>query len=151
MASNESRNPKEFAIETYIIHYHPGRANVQTPLQFKMKVMTAIDDDSKHDTHSATCNLDEVLTRLMNDPRIGTINRVIIMSDGASKEYKSANSFDHAKKLAQKFNIAIFWSFSCTDDGKGLVDAIGSIFHKDYRRAIQSLKLGARFVNKVAS
>ena len=84
----------------------------------------------------------------MND--IGTVDRVILISDGSTKEYKSANAFARKKMLARKYNIAIFHHFYCTDDGKGLVDSMGSIFHEDYKHCISKIKLEARKVLKIA-
>ena len=78
VASNESRNPKEFGVESYVMYYRSR----EDPSKFKMRVITAIDDDSKHDTHSATLNMDRVLEREMQMDDIGQIDRVIIFSDG---------------------------------------------------------------------
>ena len=78
---------------------------------FKMRTITAIDDDSKHDTHSATLNLDRVLERVMKMNDIGQIDRVIIISDGSSKEYKSANSFAKKKLLDKKHKMLFFIIF----------------------------------------
>ena len=50
-----------------------------------------------------------------------------------------------------KYKIAIFHHFYCTDDGKGLVDSLGHIFHKDYRESIGELKLKAWNVSEIAS
>ena len=148
VASNESRNPKELAVESFILY--SLRQDSDGHMAFKMRTITAIDDDSKHDTHSATLNLDRVLERVMKMHDIGQVDRVIIISDGSSKEYKSANSFAKKKLLAKKYKVAIFHHFYCTDDGKGLVDSIGNIFHSDYRKSIPDLKLRARNVFEVA-
>ena len=82
VASNESRNPKEFGVESYVLYYR----SPEDATKFKMRVISAIDDDSKHDTHSATLNLDRVLERGMQMNDIGQIDRVIIISGDSSKE-----------------------------------------------------------------
>ena len=95
-------------------------------------------------------NLEEVLKRKKAVDDICNVERVILISDGSTKEYKSANAFARKKMLARKYNIAIFHHFYCTDDGKGLVDSIGSIFHEDYKHCISEIKLKARDVSKVS-
>ena len=60
VASNESRNPKEFGVESYVLYY----ASPEDPSKMKMRVISAIDDDSKHDTYTAAVNLEEVLKRI---------------------------------------------------------------------------------------
>ena len=86
----------------------------------------------------------------MKDTHPGTIKRVVIISDGSGKEYKSGNSFARTKALARKYGISILWHFYCTDDGKGLVDSLGHRFHVDYREGIPDMKTNARLVDKVA-
>ena len=66
------------------------------------------------------------------------------------KEYESAHAFARKKELAQKYGVAIFHHFYCTDDGKGLVDCFGHIFHKDYRECIGQIGLRAPDVCAVA-
>ena len=146
VASNESRNPKEFGVESYVLYYR----SPEDSTKFKMRVISAIDDDSKHDTYTTAVNLDEVIKRVKSMDDIGTVDRVILISDGSTKEYKSANAFARKKMLARKYNIAIFHHFYCTDDGKGLVDSMGSIFHEDYKHCISKIKLEARKVVKIA-
>ena len=94
-------------------------------------------------------NLDEVIKRVKSMNDIGTVDRVILISDGSTKEYKSANAFARKKMLARKYNIEIFHHFYCTD-GKGLVDSMASIFHEDYKHCILNIKLEARNVLKIA-
>ena len=119
-------------------------------MAFKMRNITAIDDDSKHDTHSAALNLDRVRERVMKMDDRGRIDPVIIVSDESSKEYKPANSFTQKNLLAKKYKVVIFHHFYYTDDGKAFVDSIGSIFHSDYRKSIPDLKLRATNVFEVA-
>ena len=59
-ASNESRNPKESAVESFIF-YSSSRSNVSDLLTFKMRTVTAVNDENKHDTHTANLNLDQVI------------------------------------------------------------------------------------------
>ena len=57
-------------------------------MTFKVRTITAIDNDSKHDTQSATLNWDIVLERAMQMNHNGQFDRVVIISDGSSKECK---------------------------------------------------------------
>ena len=51
VTSNESRNPKEFGLESFVV-YFTSCVSAADPLKFQMRVISMIDDDSKHDTHS---------------------------------------------------------------------------------------------------
>ena len=126
VTSSESCNPTEFGLESFVV-YFTSRGSVTDPLKFQMRVISMIEDDSKHDTHTATINLDRVLQRLTSSDEFGRIDRVILISDGSAKEYKSAHAFAIKKELAQKYDVAIF-HFYCTDDGKGLVDSLVHMF-----------------------
>ena len=139
-----SRNPKEMGIEKFILYYR----DVNTG-KFKMQVITVVDDDSKHDRFTASVNLERAINRVRNMDLGQRIQRVVLLSDGSGKEYKSSHSFARTTKLARRHQIRIIWHFYATDDGKGLVDSIGYRFHVDYRESIPKLKLKARFVDLV--
>ena len=47
-----------------------------------------------------------------------------LQSDGASKEYKSANAFAHLKQVAKTFNLDIMLDFYGSGNRKGLIDGV---------------------------
>ena len=53
-------------------------------------------------------NLEEVLKRKKAMDDICNVERVILISDGSTKEYKSANAFARKKMLDRKYNIGRF-------------------------------------------
>ena len=59
--------------------------------------------------------------------------------------------FAKKKILTKKCKVTIFHHFYCTDDGKGLDDSIGNIFHSDYLKCIPDLKSGARDLFEVSN
>ena len=68
-----------------------------------------------HDTYTGAVNIRKVLEVL---ERKGLwkhddieVKRVFLQSDGASKEYKSANASAHLKQAAKTFNLVIMLDF----------------------------------------
>ena len=79
-------------------------------------------ESGKYDTFTATVNIRKVLEAIEHKGlwKHGdhSVKRVFLQSDGASKEYKSANAFVHLKEVAKTSNLAIMLDFYGSSNGK---------------------------------
>ena len=151
----QSRNPKEFSNENYLVYIPKPRASVDDPVEFDVHCIHVLGESGKHDTYTGAVNIRKVLEVL---ERKGLwkhddieVKRVFLQSDGASKEYKSANAFALLKEIAKKYNLAIMLDFYGSGNGKGLIDGVGGVFCRGYHSdGTKALGLDARHCNKIA-
>ena len=152
----QSRNPKEFSVENYLVYIPKDRASIDDPVEFSVHCFHVLGEEGKHDTYTAAVNLRKVLDELQrkglwSEPSDGSVRRVFLQSDGCPKEYKNANAMGLLKKLAQDLNLQIQLDFFGTGNGKGLVDGVGGVFAREYSTDCTK-KLGskARFCAQIA-
>ena len=150
----QSRNPKEFSVENYLVYIPKERASITDPVKFSVHCFYVLGEEGKHDTYTAAVNIRKVLEQLEHKKLWagdGSLRRIFLQSDGCGKEYKSANSMALLKTLAQDFNLQIQMDFFATGNGKGLVDGVSGVFRRQYHSAgVKELKSDARFCNKIA-
>ena len=152
----QSRNPKEFSNENYLVYIPKPRESVDEPVEFDVHCIHVLGESGKHDTYTAAVNIRKVLETLerkglwKHDDIV--VKRVFLQSDGASKEYKSANSFALLKDVAKSFNLAIMLAFYGSGNGKGIIDGVGGVFCRGYHSdGTVALGLDARYCNKIAT
>ena len=107
----QSRNPKEFSNENYLVYIPKARDSIDDPVEFDVHCIHMLGESGKHDTFTAAVNIRKALEALehkalwKHDDHV--VKHICLQSDGASKEYKSANAFAHLKQVAKNFNLAI--------------------------------------------
>lgn len=157
LTMTQTRNPKQFSLENFLVFIPKNdRDSVDDPVAFSVHCFHTLGDAGSHDSYTAATNLRQVLTELERKklwvrPRDGGVRRIFLQSDGCPKEYKNVNSMVLLKKMAQDFNVAIQCDFFASGNGKGLVDAMGGVFRRQYNNVIiQVLQTDARNLVKVA-
>ena len=117
----QSRNPKEFSLENYVVYIPKERESVDEPVQFSVHVVHVLGDSGKHDTYTAAVDIRKVLELLQEKDLWkddGAVRRVFLHSDGCPKEYKNANTMGLMKKLAQDFNLVLQLDFYASETAK---------------------------------
>ena len=150
----QSRNPKEFSLENYLVFIPKPRERLEDPVEFSVHCIHVLGEEGKHDTFTAAVNIQIVLEELQRKQlwnSDGSLRRIFLHSDGCPKEYKNANAIALLKQVAIHFNVAIQVDFYATGNGKGLVDGVGGVLNRGYQsECTLALEADARFCDKIA-
>ena len=82
-----------------------------------------LSDDTIHDAVMTFHVLESIITE---HPELIEDGKLIIKSDNCSMQYKCKRTFKQMVRIAQKYDIDIFWFYGEAGHGRGLVDAMSS-------------------------
>ena len=91
-----------------------------------------LSDDKLHDSEMTFSIIEDIIK---NNPSIIESGVLVLRSDNCPTQYKSRFVFARMRKLALKYQIAIFWFYGEPGHGRGLVDAMSSFGCKEPLRS----------------
>ena len=127
---------KKVSIEGYNCesHYYYGDCYI-----LKLDFHSFLSDSSVQEARTVCYHLEQLILELRKQGKLPPGKRLLCITDGCAKQYRSATSLYFMSMLAAKFDIVIDRGVCLVGHGKSLVDAINAlsknrIMKASYRR-----------------